>query len=532
MQRRTIRGQALVMTTLLVGIALIGAIGLALDTSHLYVQGQMAQPAADAAAEAAIMSMFNGTNVGTNAFGASTSYSHTCSTTDAITPCAYARKNGFGGTASDTVVVDVPKASDVGLDPSSLSTTDAVSLIRVTITRSVSNWLIPMLGAAGTSSINATATAAIVGVNEPIPIVVTHPSLSQSLYLNGATDTIQICGGPSKSIQVNSASSTALASGGSIDLSHAGPLDDGTCTKGTGADFGILGGPTTNPGNVQLGTLPGKYVSPSSVVQDPFQSFTQPSNPGGTAMTESSGTNIDNGIDGCSVPVSTCSSGKSCCTEYSPGLYSSLQISGGKPVIFKPGLYYIQGGGFGLKNVNGGGTSPAYSAMCSGCTADTNTGTGMVVFDTGSSKNPTTSGGFTIDTGVSMSLQGSTKTTTNAAGESVPASPYYGILFWEDRAADAHNGNGQTSKGGAHQLGIGNGCFTLIGTIYMTNSLSTMTSDSTHYQEVDYNGTPCSTTVQQGYIIAGVLQLKGTTTIKMNLTSHAFVSVRRIALVQ
>ena len=80
-------------------------------------------------------------------------------------------------------------------------------------------------------------------------------------------------------------------------------------------------------------------------------------------------------------------------------------------------------------------------------------------------------------------------------------------------------------------MGQGNGCFTLIGTIYMTNTLATMLATPSQYQEVDYNGNPCSSTVQQGYIIAGSLQIVGTTTIRMSISPFGFFVIRRIALV-
>src|SRR5512132_3581359 len=117
MRRNGEKGQALVMVALVLGIVLIGAVGLAIDTSQLWAHRQMAQAAADAAAQAAILSIFDATNVGDNAFAATTGYSHTCGVTEAITPCAYARKNGFGSTADDIVLVDVPGAGDIGLDP-------------------------------------------------------------------------------------------------------------------------------------------------------------------------------------------------------------------------------------------------------------------------------------------------------------------------------------------------------------------------------------------------------------------------------
>jgi hypothetical protein len=92
----------------------------------------------------------------------------------------------------------------------------------------------------------------------------------------------------------------------------------------------------------------------------------------------------------------------------------------------------VQGGGFTLKNLDGGGgLANNWNAMCTTCAADTNTGMGMVVYDTGPSGNPTNTGGFNISTGVQVTLQGSTLTTTNASGQTVPAPPYYSMLFWE-----------------------------------------------------------------------------------------------------
>ena len=78
MRRSREKGQALVMVALALGLVLIGAVGLAIDTSQLYAHRQMAQAAADAAAQAAILSVFNETNTGGNVFADSTSYTHTC----------------------------------------------------------------------------------------------------------------------------------------------------------------------------------------------------------------------------------------------------------------------------------------------------------------------------------------------------------------------------------------------------------------------------------------------------------------------
>ena len=85
MRRNSEKGQAILLAVAAMGIFLIGALGLAVDGATLYGHREMAQAAADAAAQAAILSVFNGTNTGANAFAGSTSYTHTCSTTDAIT---------------------------------------------------------------------------------------------------------------------------------------------------------------------------------------------------------------------------------------------------------------------------------------------------------------------------------------------------------------------------------------------------------------------------------------------------------------
>jgi hypothetical protein len=535
MRKRSEKGQAILLVVAAMGIFLVGALGLAIDGAQLYGQRGMAQVAADAAAQAAILSIFNGTNVGTNAFAATTGYTHTCTTTDTITPCAHARKNKFGGTAADTVYIDVPTATSVGLDPASLSS-DPINLIRVSVTRSVGNGIIRLLGAAATTPVTAVAVAAIVSVQSPTPLLITHPNLANSLSTNGNTNII-ICGGPTRSVQVNSVDPAAYASpkaGGTVNLSNAGPPDTGNCLTGTGADFGVYGGSATNPGSVSLGTT-GHYVSPSSPVQDPLRNVPAPGETGGPAIPTTAGSSaaIANGIDGC-----TNAGG---CVEYSPGLYvGGLNASGGNPVIFKPGLYYMRGGGFTLKNVNGGGgLANNWNAMSTNAAqADTNTGMGMVVYDTGNcgatvcALNSNSTGGFVIDTNVQASLQGATLTTTNAAGNVVPATPYYGILFWEDRNADKHVGSGPTSNHNAHSIGQGNGCFSLIGTIYITNWLSVMTSDLTHYQEVDYNGNPCSTTYNQGDIIISSLQIVGSTTIRMKLVPYGFLNIRQIALVR
>src|SRR6185437_525544 len=93
--RRT--GQAAILVILSMSLVLIGTIGFAIDGGQMYTQRQMAQGAADAAAQAGIMSILRGTNAtasNTFATGSPPIASYTCSTTDGTTPCVYARYNG------------------------------------------------------------------------------------------------------------------------------------------------------------------------------------------------------------------------------------------------------------------------------------------------------------------------------------------------------------------------------------------------------------------------------------------------------
>jgi Putative Flp pilus-assembly TadE/G-like len=498
-------GQAVVLLALAMGIFLILGVGLAVDGSHIYAQRQMAQNAADGAAQAGIMSIFDGTNsVVGNTAGFSTGSSFTCSTTDARTPCAYAIDNGFGGSASDTVTVDFPTSAP-GV---TLSATDPVNLLRVTVQRSVGTTLMRLLGPAATT-VTATATAAIVNVVSPVPIIVTHPTLTQSLSVQG-TPSIKICGGPNRSIQVNSGSSTAFSMGGnaSVDLSHAGPADThGDCSLGTGADFGTFGGPATNPG-VLLGTT-GHYIEPSSPIQDPLANVNPPAVPtNGGAMGTS--TSLNPGVSGC--PASP----RKGCQLYNPGLYPTGINGDNSTPVFKPGIYYLQGGG--LNCTNNCDMYMATGFTDSGANTTGTGWTGNVLFYNTGTVTTTVTGKKTTTTSTYAPINLGANGTISLVG-SPSNSSYLGMLFFEDRSAPALS----------HTLG-GGGAMTLVGTIYLTNPLATM-ADPTHYQALSLQGGSGSGTLIQGEIIVGTLALGGNGAITMDLNPNATLVIRQVALV-
>jgi Flp pilus assembly protein TadG len=195
--RKREAGQAAIAVVLAMSVFLIGAVGLAIDGSHLYAERQMAQAAADAAAQAGIRSIFTGSY----ADGSSQAFSgglpsFTCAASDARTPCYYAQTlNGFNG-GGDTVTVQEPTAASIGVVDCGTAGTPlycggGVNLLQVTVSRQVPTTLFSFISS-WTPTVRASATAAIVSVLSPVPIIVTHPTNPDTFKMNGGV-TIQIC---------------------------------------------------------------------------------------------------------------------------------------------------------------------------------------------------------------------------------------------------------------------------------------------------------------------------------------------------
>jgi hypothetical protein len=496
MRIREEEGQAVVMVALAMGIFLIGAVGLGVDGSMLYSQRQKAQMAADSAAQAAMMSIFDGTyGSGSTAFTLST---FTCGTTDAKTPCKYASMNGFGSTASDTVTVSFPASS--AAPGVALAGGYPANLVEVDVSRSVPTTLMRLLGPTATT-IQATAIAAVVNVTAPIPILVVHPTMSGAFSTNGGVD-VKICGGSHRSIEVNSSSTTAstTAGGGTVDLSKAGPPDPGDCSTGNGADFGVWGGPGTAPFTF-LGGSTGKYLPAASWRPDPLANVSPPDPT--TLPTAPTPTALGNGVNGC--PASP----KKACMLYYPGIYTGGIDGKNSTPVFSPGIYYIQS----TSGMACAANCDMY--MATGVAADSTTGTSwaaghMLVYNTGPSANPSNAGPINLGANGSIFLTGSPS-----------SSSYQGILFFQDRSSQAQ----------AHSLG-GGGALQLVGTIYLTNTRATMLGTPSHFQSLSLQGNPSSSTTIQGEIIVDALSLGGNAGITMNLSSTAAYVVSEVALVQ
>ena len=269
---RSQRGQAFLLIVVFVGLFLLGVLGLATDYTQIWAHRQMAQAAADAACQAGAADRFikyANPDLFTNSW-IGTAYD--CSTNTGSSPCVYASRNGYSGSnVSITWPASVPGAA-------SLSGFGTITnpFIKVTVTDPVPLSFTRIISSTSSVSISASATCGLQPVSVPIPLVVLDPTSSASLSKSGS-GTITILGGPNRSIQVDSSSTTAVSvgSGVQIDLTQAGPSNNG-------GDFGVFGS-ETQPAGVSLGS--GTWRSPALPYGDPWLAISAPSVPGSAGKT-------------------------------------------------------------------------------------------------------------------------------------------------------------------------------------------------------------------------------------------------------
>ena len=308
-------GQAVILVVVAMSILLIGALGLAIDGGQMYAHRQMAQAAADAAAQAGILNILDGTNATSpHPFGTGTPpiASSTCTTADARTPCVYARDNGFGGTAADTVTLSFPTTVSGVTLPSA-----TVPAFAVTVQRTLKTGLIRFVRPGATVTITAKATAALVGVVSPNCVYALDPSAQNAFQAtNGATVALNGC-----AIAVNSSNSDAMTvSGGSIVTASA---------------ISVVGGVSINNGG---STTPAPTTGVAAAA-DPLASLPAPV-PGACNFT-----NYNPGWGTWTL---------------NPGTYcGGITISNGATATFNAGTYIINGGGVTLV----GGTTDTGSGV-------------------------------------------------------------------------------------------------------------------------------------------------------------------------
>lgn len=290
-------GQAIILVQVALSLFLLGALGLGIDGAQLYVQRQMAQAAADAAAQSAIMSIMRGTN-STSAHPFSTGSSFTCTVPPAAldqrTPCVYAQDNGFG-TSADTVTISFP-ASIAGATLASVPT-PAVS---VTVQRVVNSSLIRFFGIAS-STIKAKASAGIMSSVPADCLYVLDPSAKNALNVSNGASVTMNCG-----ITVDSNNTTAASIIGGASL--------------TATSISAVGGVTVSNG----GTTNPAPTTGVAVTADPLASVGSPA---------VGACNYNNWNPGWGTYT------------MNPGVYcGGLVVSNGSTATFNPGTYIINGG--------------------------------------------------------------------------------------------------------------------------------------------------------------------------------------------
>ena len=407
-------GQAMLWTIVGMSVFLLGAMAFAVDLSYLWFDRQSAQTAADAACTAGAMDLLVDATNGTTTMGGFTAGAGAfdCTPTSTSSPCKYANLNGFNssldqatanaGTIGNNVHVDFPaNVPGITTPPAVVAPTP---FMKVTVTSNVPTFFARMLGNLTKQSVRGVAVCGVAEAASPIPILVLdtqsparRPGLPQQSALNvQGNGAIQIFGGPTRSIQVNSAlnapscgqSNCSVNSpwgSATIDLSQAGPL-------GTGADMALSGSPTAAMSGFNGGTT-GHWIAPAAPIMDPFSQvcypgqtsnctatingFLAPSIPGLPQVPVDEGPSRWTGAVGsptgpclsipCSVaykdhgcPDTAAVRGDNKCLLYTWGRYDAttgfpngIQIGGpmgvGTPgashtALFDPGLYYVNGG--------------------------------------------------------------------------------------------------------------------------------------------------------------------------------------------
>ncbi|HEY1949972.1 MAG TPA: pilus assembly protein TadG-related protein [Bryobacteraceae bacterium] len=487
-KRKGEEGSAIVLVTFAL-VVVIGMTGLAVDAGQMYVTKQRAQAAADAAAQAGVMDLYNGNGT----------------TTASSSAVSYAVLNGF---IASEVTVDYPSCSSLPSCNGHITLPgNTGNLIRVVVQRTVNTMFMRVLGR-NSATVSATAIAAISLTPSPLPIDVLHPTLSGSFSKNGS-NTVTICGGPARAIQVNSTSTSSISisgNSGTIDLSHAGPLDSGNCTTGTGADLANSGVQALpSHANVLWGTKPGAYVDPASPIADPLINVVAPSKPAVNGASVSYTTTATEQAHGC----------PAACTVYSPGYWQNgIQVKNDF-AVFRPGIYWIDSKGFVL-DANSTARMATQAPDNTDPTGITNWTLGMLIYNNGNGILSIAS-----NSGKSASTNFNCPNGGNCLVGSPQNSSYDGILFFQNRA---------TATSLSHSFSGGGG-LSLTGTIYLTHTVAGINSDGT-YQSLTLSGNSGGATKVQGEIIVDALSLGGSSGITMNLIGTPTFSVRQVALVQ
>jgi hypothetical protein len=529
-------GQAAVSLILILGLFLLAVLGFAVDLTNIWFHREAAMAAADAACQAGAVDMLalNG-GMSLPADGFTPGTASNCVKNPTATMCTYASLNGYNGAglsssaASNSVSWTFP-ATVSGVAAGA----GTYSFMTLTISENVKTYIESLLTGSHYQNINISSTCGVTLVKEAAPMVVLNPTLSGAFSYSGG-GTLDIVGGPSRGLQVNSSSATAVAwlPSGMINLSLGGPNQ-------TGSDIAIVGGPATNPTNGSSsgynGGSTGTWKPNVLPISDPFASVGVPASIKNlTPTTTTSGTWVSYGTDGCPDHSGGTGNPAEACIEYGPGYYPS----GITPpmnyitVIFKPGIYYLNGsltasGSNTLRVAKPSGYQQTDGVMfyfysgsfnvsgCSGCqSSGVNNVNATDLTCDGSSPSSSLGMASTLYGNVLYGQCATNGTYWDTGGDTTDsrgAPGSRGILFFQD--------HGNTTQ----PTFSGSGALSFAGSLYFHSS--------TYSDVLNLSGGASSGTMIIGEIITDQVNLSGSGLIKLALNPVATTSMSKVAVFQ
>lgn len=507
-------GQATVLLLLMLSTFLLAMMAFAVDLTSIWFHRQAAKSAADAACLAAAGDMLalslGATPPGT---GFTPGTNSDCVSSSSAALCSFAKFNGYDGTglnanaASNSVSwTFIPSVAGV-VTPTGPKA-PKYPFLQVVILENVKNTFMGLIGA-NFQQVNATSQCGEAFVFSAPPLVILDPVGAPSVGLS-SSGSVTIKGGPQRSVQVNSRSTSAVSSG-TVDTTAAGP-------HFTGGDFAVVGAQTAEPIGFNLGT--GKWLSSVLPYPDPFSTVAAPNTPTAISLPNNGVKTVGYRINGCPDNVQNCH-------EYTPGYYGGGITIKGFTAIFDPGIYVVDGG-FSMDS-----NSVVRNAYANQGQAVLTTQGVMFYIRTGNVSVSSNAGGTvadpvsptllscdgTLPAGVpSASLNGSilnsqcvddgTYFGDGGSGTESSAAPR-GLLFFQ-----AHTNTAYPSYSAQ-----GGGSLALSGTEYFHNTSSTST--------MSFGGNPSGVTYMLGYIVTDDLQMNGTPALALVLSQKKlFVSLK------
>jgi hypothetical protein len=336
------------------------------DLANMWFHRQATQSAADAACQAGAMDMLaTSSGLKLNSMGFTPGTASSCTASASATMCSYAGFNGYNGagpqpatnlnSAWNSVSWTFPSSvSGTTAPPSSVT---ASPYMQVSVVESVKTYFIGLFTNSNYQQVTSTSTCGLAEIKEAAPILVLNPSMSGSLRYSG-TASLTIVGGPQRSIQVNSTSSTAVlcSPSGVINTSQGGASYTGSDVGVVGAETKAQNGCSGSGGYLGFnGGTTGNWQSSVLPIADPYANLAAPASVKSQALVpitydainKVNYTWVNYHIDGCpdTVGKAYANGAPTNCAEFGPGYYPNGLVlpNAYSTIIFLPGIYYVNG---------------------------------------------------------------------------------------------------------------------------------------------------------------------------------------------